>query len=507
MYHLFLGNTTYTLLLAVTAIVVGRALGPDNYGLYTVALIIPPFLYNAVRLGLDTAVTRYAARLRSENREKDARLFVYVMMVFEVGLAAVFTAVFFGLSGALASRVLNRPQIAGLILPVAMLSVVGQAAYAVTSSGLIGLGRYDRAAMFQALQGLTKLVVSVGLVLLGFGVLGAVAGYTVAFFVSGILGMGVVLSMSGASLPKGLKDDLATGIGYGWPVYLSVLASGFVAPAINTTLALTVSNAQIGGYALAGTFSSLIALFTYPIGTALFPLFSRRVDDHISLGKTYQTSVWFTGLLVLPVASFIMVFSGPLMVTVYGRAYAFGAVYLALFAAINLLAGLGSVSWSALLNGIGHTRDVLSTTLLGSAVSVGAAVGLIGSIGVAGAVAGQIVGACVTLAVGTWMVRRRLGVGLGLESGWRIYLSAVISALISYPISWLVKTPQISLVLGAAVYVAVFIPILAALRTMDKDAIEALRRYFGFSKVFSWPLGIALRYYEVVARLAGQSAD
>ena len=500
MYDLFLGNTTYTLLLALTAVIVGRILGPDGYGLYTIALIIPPFLFNAIRLGLDTAATRYAARLISEGRDREANLFVYAMVLVEVGLAVAFTAVFLLLSGVLASRVLNRPDIGATILPIAILSVVGQAAYTVTASGLFGLGRYGSAALFQALQGLTKLVVSVVLILAGFGVAGAVAGYTASFFVSGLLGLILVMAISGAAIPKGLKADLTTGVHYGWPVYLSVLASGFVAPAINTLLALTVSNSQIGGYSTAGTFNSLIALFTYPIATVLFPLFSRKVDEPVSLAKTYRTSVWFTGLLVVPVASFVIAFSVPLMVTFYGRAYSFGAEFLAVFASINLLAGLGSLSWSALLNGIGRTRDALVSTAIGSAVSVISAILLIRGVGTVGAIAGQAVGTAVMLFLGVWMVRRSLRVGLALSAPWKIYLSAGLTGLVTYPISWLVEQPEASLVLGAAVFVVVFIPLLAVFRTVSPEAMDSLRSYLGFSKLISRPLEVAIRYYKLVAR-------
>jgi O-antigen/teichoic acid export membrane protein len=307
--------------------------------------------------------------------------------------------------------------------------------------------------------------------------------------------------MSGTSIPKGMKVDLTTGLQYGWPVYLSVLASGLVAPAINTVLALSVSNAQIGGYTAAVTFGSLVTLFTYPISTALFPLFSRRVDDHSAVGKTYQTATWFTGVLVSPVAFFIVAFSRPLMVSVYGRAYSFGAGYLALFSIIYLLAGVGSLAWSALLNGIGHTRDVLATTALGSVVSVGGAILLIRTVGVSGAIEGQILGNVVMLGAGTWMVRRRLGVGLGLTSTWKVYLSAGLTAVICYPISLLFRTPEISLVIGAVAYVLVFIPVLSILRTMDKDAITSLRSYLGFSSLVSRPLEMAIKYYEFVGRI------
>jgi stage V sporulation protein B len=499
-YHLFLGNTSSTLMLAVSSIIVGRVLGPAGYGLYAVALIVPPFLFNATRLGLDSAATRYAARLRSEGRAREAVSFVYAMLIIEIGIAMAFTLVFVSLSGAIATGLLKRPELAQFVLPLAMVSVLGQAAYTVTSSGLMGLGRFDRAGILQGIQGLARLAVSAGLVLLGFGVAGAVAGYTFAFFVSGAIGIALILRESGAALPEGMKADAQAGVRYGFPVYLGVLASGFVAPAINTVLALTVSNAQIGGYAAASTFNSLIALFTYPITTALFPLFSRSVEDPASLARTYRTAVWFSALLVLPITSFIIVFSSPLMATFYGRAYSFGSGYLALFAAITLFAGLGNLAWGAMLNGIGHTKDALTTTAIASGVSVVSAVSLIGSIGVIGAIVGQIAGAGVSLVVGSLMVRRRLGVGLGLASVWKIYAASAVSGAACYPISFLVKLSQISLVAGFAVFVVVFIPVLALLKAMNQEEVAALRGYFRFSSVVSTPLDWAIHYYDLVAR-------
>lgn len=94
---------------------------------------------------------------------------------------------FVGLSNYIAANALGRPGLGAFVLPLAMVSVVGQAAYTITDLGLTGLGRFDRAGQLQALQGLTRLVVSVGLVVLGLGVAGGVAGYTAGFTLSGLL--------------------------------------------------------------------------------------------------------------------------------------------------------------------------------------------------------------------------------------------------------------------------------------------------------------------------------
>ena len=497
MYHLFLGNATYTLLLAVTAIVVGRILGPSGYGLYTVALIVPPFLFLAVRLGLDSAATRYAARLESEGKEEEAVSFVYTMTIFGVVIATVSSLAFVGLSGWIATSVVDRPQLGAVIIPIAMVSVLGQAAFYITDLGMTGLGRFGKAGLVQALQGVAKLVASMGLVLLGFGVAGAVEGYTASYLVSGALGVAYIAWLARGRLPRGMKATIAVGVKYGFPVYLSTLASGFVAPVITTVLALTVSNSEIGGYTAAGTFATLIALFTYPISTVLFPLFSRKVEDHRALGVMYGTSVSYTALLVTPVTAFIIAFSGPLIVTFYGKAYAFGTTYLALFAATSLLAGVGSLAWNALLNGIGRTKDALWTTALGSAVSVVSGVALIRISGVPGAIVGQIVGSAVSLVVGTWMVQRRLEAGLGFARVWKFYLASGVAAALSWPLSWLVRTPELAVVAGAAVFVILFIPLLALLSALDEADIGALRGYLEFSALASKPLELAIKYYKM----------
>jgi stage V sporulation protein B len=126
MFDLFIGNVSYTLLLAVTAIIVGRILGPSDYGLYTVALIVPSFLFTAIRLGMDSAATRFAARLRSEGKQEEAVSFVYSMTIFGVVIAAASSLVFIGLSGWIATSVVDRPQLGAVIIPVGMISVLGQ---------------------------------------------------------------------------------------------------------------------------------------------------------------------------------------------------------------------------------------------------------------------------------------------------------------------------------------------------------------------------------------------
>ena len=502
-YHLFLGNAASTFLVALAAVVVARILGPSEYGLYTIALIIPPVLFTSARLGVDAAATRYGSRLRSEGRDVEATAFVYSSTIFGLLAASPFVVIFLAISGQIAGGVLHRPDLAAVALPLGVISVVGQAVYTTASQGLTGLGRFRSAGALQALQGATRLVVAVTLVALGYGVVGAIAGYTTAFEVSGILGLLLVARLAGVLYPRSIWADVRTALRYGFPVYISTMATGFYVPAINTILAAAVSNQEVGGYAAALTFNTLVLLITYPISQALFPLFSRKVDDPKLLAETYASSLKFTALLVVPLSAFLIVFSRDLMVSFYSGSFAFGAGYLALTASVSLLAGIGSTSFAPLLNGIGHTRDALVATLSGSILAVFSAYLLIQSYGVAGAIVGQFLGGVLTLALGSWAVKQRLGSRLGLSGVLGVYAAAAASAVVCIPVALTIANTWLALVVGGGLMILVYVPSLALLRALNKEDLGSLRAQFSFSPTVSRILELLIRFYEAASRIVG----
>ena len=64
--YLFIGNASSTVILAVGAILVARLLGPFSYGLYTLTVAIPVLLVALADAGMNFALVRLPARLRSE---------------------------------------------------------------------------------------------------------------------------------------------------------------------------------------------------------------------------------------------------------------------------------------------------------------------------------------------------------------------------------------------------------------------------------------------------------
>jgi stage V sporulation protein B len=499
MYHLFLGNVTSTILLAITAIVVGRLIGPGGYGLYTLAFVTPSYVMLAINLGVPSAAVRFPAKYLSEGSERKAVSFFYSMTVFETLLAIAAFALLVPFSGLIATRLLNRPDLAPII-PLAALILVGQASYNTVTAGYQGLNRMDRSASLQVLGAVAKLVFTLALIWLGFGLVGAVAGYTASYVISGLMGLALVIAMYKRLMPRGWLADLKDALKYSFPLFVASIASGFVGPYLVTLLAIFATNGQIGGYGAASNMSTLIVLFTYPIATALFPLFSGLGKDERGLAETYEKTVRYSTIFIVPVVALVMVLAYPISSAIYGKAYEFAGGYLALMVAQYIFVGLGSQSQGALLNGIGETRKSLVASLANSVAVIVVSTALIPFFGVYGAILAIVIGSAAFVVVAWRIVGRRLGANVRLSRIWRVYLASGVAAALVYPISFLPFHPLIVTLLGGVAFLLLVIPLMALTGAVCREDMEALDGYFRSMGFVSFLFRIVLRYYEVFNR-------
>ena len=112
------------------------------------------------------------------------------------------------------------------------------------------------------IQAIAKTALIIALVLLGFGTLGAVTGYTTATVMAGLAGILLMWTMY-KSLPKSteckmeIMATIKTMLKYGLPVSIGTIISGFLTAFYSYILAIYVTNnAIIGNYTLAITFVS-----------------------------------------------------------------------------------------------------------------------------------------------------------------------------------------------------------------------------------------------------------
>src|SRR5208283_1511586 len=368
-FNLLWGLVLSTVISAIGTIAITYILGAEKYGLYSIALIAPTLIATFRDWGVNSAMVKYSAQYNVENKAKIRSIF-FSGLLFEIILGLSLSLLSLGLSPVLALS-LHRPTIVPLIQIASFFILTGGLVNAATAA-FTGMERMHLYSFMLIIQSTVKTALIVTLVLLGFGTLGAIAGFTTASLMAGLAGIFLIWTIY-KSLPKSTNSKLEvmatikTMFNYGLPVSIGAILSGFLSVFYSYVLAFYVTNnVTIGNYNLAVNFSVLITFFATPVTTMLFPAFSKLdyKKDSETLKNVFQYSVKYASLIVLPVTAIVIALAQPGIGTIYQNRYSEAPLFLALLSITYLYTAFGNLSISSLLNGQGFTRFNMKLSIL-----------------------------------------------------------------------------------------------------------------------------------------------
>jgi O-antigen/teichoic acid export membrane protein len=243
-------------------------------------------------------------------------------------------------------------------------------------------------------------------------------------------------------------------------------------------LALHVPPSVVGNYQAATNFPVLIAFFTMPILTVLFPLYSKiSHSDNGQLASVYRNAVKYSALITVPITSVLILLSDPIVQIVYGSSYDQTSNYLKLVCVPFLLIGIGHPINGSLLNSQGHTRPPFISSVLVFLVGLPMSLYLIPRMGVTGLLITMITATITGLLYILFWINRNYGFSLDWRASAKIYLSSAIAfAPISLllPLMKLQNWPQ--LILGGSVYAVIYLVMIVIFKTLTINDVQDLRR-------------------------------
>ena len=192
-YVLFLGSISSTIIMAITAIIVARLLGPENYGLYTVAFIVPNLLISICDLGISPALTRYSAQYHFEGKDEKVARLIRFGLLFKITLTLIISLFLYMFSENVATHILNRHEISAL-QRTAIIYAIGTAILVSVNSALIGLDKFGTSSLLNVIQAVIKALASPILIVFGLGVTGAIIGTGLSVLLASILGIAILLA-------------------------------------------------------------------------------------------------------------------------------------------------------------------------------------------------------------------------------------------------------------------------------------------------------------------------
>jgi len=479
-FFLVAGNVLANLILALGLFVIGRLLGPEQYGLYSLAFVLPTFLLLFVDLGINPALIRYCASFCAKGQERRAAKFLKYGLLFEIAVALIVFTFSFTFSDYLATYLLNRPD-AGFYIRMVSLTIPFQVAFATLNASFVALSKMKSAALTTTLQAATKVSVSIGLILLAFGVTGAIAGQVASYVVASIIGAVILFSVYYRKLNKNNHETAKPGeifrtlVTYGFPLYIAAILGGFVPQYQGIVLAWFTSNTEIGNLKATTNLLTIVGMITGPIATTLFPAFSKLDPEGNDIKRFFQISLKYTTLLIVPAAILLLLFSEEIVNIAYGTSYASAPFFLSVYSTSFLMVSLGSLVLSSFFNGTGNTKTTFKMLIVSLALIVPLTPILTYSYGVIGLIVAHLVSSLCANLYGLHVAKSRFKIRLFYKNLLRIYAVSAISAV---PVIILLYISRLwwlwNVILGFVIYLSVWLTLIPAAGILQAAEIQKL---------------------------------
>ena len=320
-------------------------------------------------------------------------------------------------------------------------------------------------------------LLAIYLLLLGWGLMGVVAGWLFGYAAASIGGVLLTARFLGLfERPHPLKPLVK----FSFPLYLSNIFVFLMNWADQLFLSPHLS--QLGMYHWAIRAVSVPTLIVSSAVTALFPKLSELYAQHgrESLEKAFQTSSRYAVLVGFPLAIGLAALSEPVMVTLAGPAYREAALPLTIicFSVIPQTLGLA----------VSPTLLTLEETKIASLVSVSSITANVAfcyvnlvclGMGMLGAAYARLLSSMVSLTLGVLTLKRRIHVSFDLDALWKASTSSAAMAaflLLLRRVEALISPAYLLpayVVAGGGVYFFT----LVGLRAIQRRDIEFMRDY------------------------------
>ena len=312
------GSNLANLIAYIYHLVIGRMLGPANYGVLAAVLSLMGLVLTAFSF-LNIVVVKFVSA--SDENKRVALFSWFSQRIFWMGVALSF--LMFGLSGVLSEFLHIERTILVILSPVffLMVFIVFHRAF------LQGIFKFGQLVISINLEMLGRLVLGVGALILGLSVRGAVLGIAISAGVAYLLLKNMLKDYSRKKIKKSFEGEKEV-FAYALPVVISTVAIY----SLFTTDVLLVkhffSEHDAGIYASLSTIGKIIFYATAPVASVMFPLISQRTEKGLGYKKIFLLSFLFTAGISLGVIFLYWLVPNLMVGVLFGEKFAETGSYL-----------------------------------------------------------------------------------------------------------------------------------------------------------------------------------
>ncbi len=503
---LLLGKFLVVLITGATLVVVARLLGPSGYGIYTLAFGFSALVGAVGHFGIGTYFNKHLSEYSYSGNAhgiSEALSAGYLILIL---VAAAFTLLGILLSGYVAAHVLQKSGISSATLVLASLSIFFSMLFGASYSGLIGLGSGKWASISNISEYMLQMVVSVALVVMGFGpngaIIGLLSGYAFGFAVA-IFALYKKASRYGKIIFMPRRTEILKALRFSLPVAGNNLLNTGTTNFATVLLGIYATALLLGNYGTAYRGLNLMLVVYGTIGAVLLPMFSAALAGRHSVAeieRLFERSITYSIAIALPVIVYVIVLSKPIVYIFLTKSYGTAPLYLSVIA-LGAAASLIPSYLSSILIGTGNVYRVFKNNILAALAQLASLYLLVPRFSAIGAIVSILfIGSAVQGVLFIRLVRQIFGARMRYRRIASLFASGALLAAVIYAVTYLPYN-FLQLAVGAAAVAVAYPGMLMLLGVLDRTLLEDVRRIAGRVFLFGSVVAYLSAYYNIFSKV------
>lgn len=517
---MFTGTVASILVSLVIYVSIARLLGPANYGVYTFA-----FGFGNLAVGLlgGFGIGNYLVKNITEARTmREGRLLDSVLASgYTVIIAITFVLMIIGIliSSSISAISLNNSS-DYMLLIIAVIAIFFGTLEAVSENALVGFGKSNIAVATMVGSDFVWLFVGIALILLGYGVLGALIGLLLDNLVGSIAAVYFVVKEKHKYGAKGFrfatKQELYDTVRFSAPIGMKNLVSAGISNFAIVLLGFYVTKSILGDYGVAMMGFAFVSAFYGNVTHVMLQSFSkaRKSKEKSELNKTYGLTLKYSLLLVLPIFVYMILFARQGVYLIFSHSYVNAPLYLSLMV-VGVFINTISIYLSTLFISESKTSKVFKYSVISAIIQFVLLILLVPYfVNYIGPVEGPIASILSVFIIGSAVndmlyirgTGKMLFFSISRARVYRVLFANVLLGVITALVLLITNSTWV-MFLGAVVLVLIYPILLALLKIVDRGDIEKIRGFAHMLKLIGRPIVWFLRYTDFfIVRIWGKDA-
>lgn len=484
----FFASVIGILLGIINQFLLGRTLGPENFGLYNLGLTVIAILMPFTSFGLNSAIRQFIPHYLGTNRNDKIKGGIYFLLKFSLITALLSSVLLFFFSPIIAVNIFHNDNVENVIKLLCIAVPFSIFVYVGTNiAQAFKISKYQLYINTLVLK-ITSIIIFIIFLILGVKLLGAIVAYIASIAIAAIVYVYLILKKFIPSLhcdtqEKHVKMELFS---IGWPLFFAGFSYLFIENTDRILIGIYMNASDVGIYSAVFSIAS-IALFVLPAFEYIFlPTIAEFYGkkDFTGIKEMFFSVSKWVFIVTVPIILYISLFSKNIISIIYGEEYISGSTALIILLFGFAMNGLTGMTGDVLV-GIRKTKLNLLAEIFGAVSIVILNIILIPKFGILGAAIGTSISITIRNLVSLGFVYKELKIHPYDISFIKIIISAGLAlSPILFFMNAIISTKYLFLIISP-IFLGIYFLILYILKGFndyDKMLIKVIFIRLGLKK-------------------------